>query len=115
MGMVMREAISFLKRNAKKLAGTPMATFMVCLAAAEDTAENRAEIEKYVAAIHKAAPAAQPVAEGIFAGAVLADTPEYQQLFPPFKIPAKAMSESVPDHRDWDAIRSWAETLYGKL
>jgi hypothetical protein len=31
------------------------------------------------------------------------------------KIPIGGMASSTPDHRDWDAIRVWAEALYGKL
>lgn len=115
MGKVMRETIAFLKRNAKKLVGIPVAYFIVCLAAAKDTQENREEVEKYIKALHQAASAIKPVDEAVFAGAVLANTPEFERLFPPLKVPAKAMAESEPDHRDWNAIRAWAEALYGKL
>jgi hypothetical protein len=55
------------------------------------------------------------VDEALFAGAVLGDTPEFKRLFPLLKIPVKAMAESTPDHRDWEAIRAWAVALRPRL
>ena len=51
----------------------------------------------------------------VFAGAVLADTPEFKRLFPLAKIPIRAMAEDGSDHRDWEAIRAWTEQLKPSL
>ncbi|MBN1874949.1 MAG: flavodoxin domain-containing protein [Anaerolineae bacterium] len=115
MGKISRELLRFLRRSAQKLKGIPVAYFIVCLAVTEDTPENREQAAGYVKTLHQTAPALEPVDTQLFAGAILTDTPEFKRLFPLFKIPAKAMAESVPDHRDWNAIRAWAETLADKL
>ncbi len=115
MGKVHRESLRFMKHNAKTLAGMPVAHFIVCLAVAEDTPERREQAQGYLETLRKAAPATEPVDEALFAGAVLADTEEFDRLFPLLKIPARAMAESEEDHRDWEAIRAWAEALANKL
>jgi len=114
MGQLPGEIKRFVRRHRKALARIPVAYFIVCLAVTEDTTENRQAVEGYVTKLRQLAPEVEPVDSGVFAGAVLADTPEFKRLFPLLKIPAKAMAEQ-PDHRDWDAIRAWAESLAGKL
>ncbi|MFN2133072.1 MAG: flavodoxin domain-containing protein [Anaerolineae bacterium] len=114
-GMVPREVRRFLARHRRALAERPVAMFCVCLTMKEDTEENRATATGYVAKLRQAAPEVEPVDVGLFAGAVLSDTEEYRRLFPLFKIPVGSMAESEPDHRDWDAIRAWAEALQPKL
>ena len=114
MGQLPSEIKRFMRRHSEALAGVPAAYFIVCLAASEDTEENREAVKGYVDKLRQLAPEVEPVDVTVFAGAVLADTREFKQLFPLLKIPVKAMAEQ-PDHRDWDAIRTWAETLRGKL
>jgi menaquinone-dependent protoporphyrinogen oxidase len=114
-GQLTGESKRFIQRHRQALSKTPVAFFIVCLAAAEDTEENRLSIQGYVGKLRQIAPEVEPVDVGIFAGAVLTDTPEYKHLFPLLKIPIGGMARSTPDHRDWEAIRAWAETLYGKL
>ena len=48
---------------------------------------------------------------GLFAGGVLVDTPEFERMLPCVKFIVNAMAKETPDHRDWDAIRAWAEAL----
>jgi menaquinone-dependent protoporphyrinogen oxidase len=113
-GQLSREVIRFVRRYRQVLARVPVAYFCVCLAASEDTEENRTQTASYVAKLRQAAPEIEPVDQGIFAGVVLADTPEFKRLFPLFKIPVQAMAEQ-PDHRDWEAIRAWAQEIGPKL
>jgi menaquinone-dependent protoporphyrinogen oxidase len=115
MGQLPREIRRFVRRNADALGQIPVAHFVVCLAASEDTEENRCQVESYLEKLRRLAPEVEPVDTAVFAGAVLNDTPEYKRLFPLFKMPVKAMAESQADHRDWEAIRSWAGSLYPKL
>lgn len=114
MGMLPREITRFVKRQHKALAQVPVAYFCVCLSMAEGTEESRRTAAGYLDKLCKAAPEVEPVDVGLFAGAVLADTEEFKRLFPLLKIPAKAMAEQ-PDHRDWEAVRAWAEGLRPKL
>jgi len=114
-GQLAGESTRFIRRHRHTLAKMPVAFFIVCLAASEDTEENRQSIQGYIDKLRQIAPEVAPVDVGVFAGAVLNDTPEYKRLFPLMKIPIGGMASSTPDHRDWDAIRAWAEALYGKL
>jgi menaquinone-dependent protoporphyrinogen oxidase len=114
MNLLPREIVRFVRRNRKVLARVPVAHFCVCLAAAEDTEENLQMAAGYLEKLRGLAPEVEPVDVGLFAGAVLTGTDEYSRLFPLLKIPAKAMAE-MPDHRDWEAIRAWAEELGPKL
>jgi menaquinone-dependent protoporphyrinogen oxidase len=114
MGMLPREIRRFVKRHQAQLAGVPVAYFVVCLAVADEVEENRSEADKYLEALRQLAPDVTPVDTAIFAGAVLDDTDEFKRLFPLLKMPVKAMAEQ-PDHRDWEAIRAWAEGLRPKL
>lgn len=113
MGRLAGEITRFVKRNRAALAQVPVAHFVVCLAASDLTDENRKAAAGYLEALHQTAPEVEPVDTAVFAGAVLADTPEFKRLFPLMKIPVKAMAEQ-PDHRDWEAIRAWAEALRPK-
>jgi menaquinone-dependent protoporphyrinogen oxidase len=114
MGLLHREVTRFLRRYRKALAQVPVAHFCVCLAASEDTEENRTATAGYLEKLRQAAPEVEPVDQGLFAGAVLADTPEFKRLFPLLKVPVTAMAEQ-PDHRDWEAIRAWAQEITPKL
>ena len=114
MGKLPGEITRFVKRNRDALAKLPVAHFVVCLAVTDEVEENRLEAAKYLESLRRIAPDVEPVDTATFAGAVLADTPEYKRLFPLFKIPVKAMAEQG-DHRDWEAIRAWGEGLRSKL
>lgn len=114
-GQLPGEIKRFVRRHRKELAQMPVAHFIVCLAASDETEENRQAIRGYIDKLHQLAPQVAPVDVGVFAGAVLDDTPEYKRLFPLLKIPVGAMASNTPDHRDWDAIRAWAETVRAKL
>jgi len=114
-GQLPGEIKRFIGRHRQTLAKLPVAHFIVCLAATEDTEENRQSVQGYIDKLRQLAPEIEPVDIGIFGGAVLNDTPEFKRLFPLMKIPVGAMASSTPDHRDWDAIRNWAEAMYGKL
>jgi len=114
-GMVPREVRRFMARHRRALMERPVAMFCVCLTMKEDTEENRSTAMGYIGKLRAAAPEVEPVDVGLFAGAVLSDTEEYRRLFPLLKMPIGSMAESEPDHRDWEAIRAWAEGLGPKL
>jgi menaquinone-dependent protoporphyrinogen oxidase len=114
MGRLAGEAKRFVTRHREALSKVPVAHFVVCLAASDPTEENCEATAGYLDALRQAAPEVEPVDTAVFAGVVLADTPEFRRLFPLMKIPVKAMAEQ-PDHRDWEAIRAWAEGLRSRL
>jgi menaquinone-dependent protoporphyrinogen oxidase len=115
MALLPGEIKRFVRRHRKALAQRPVAYFIVCLAVTENTEENRQAAKDYVRKIRQIAPEIEPVVDvGLLGGAVLADTPEFKRLFPLLKAPVKAMA-GQPDHRDWEAIRAWAEELKPRL
>lgn len=114
MGRLPREILRFARRHRRALGQVPVAYFLVCLAMADPTEENRGLATGYLKPLYGAAPNVKPVDVGMFAGAVLADTEEFNRLFPLFKIAVKSMAEQ-PDSRDWEAIRTWAEGLQVKM
>ena len=115
MALIPGEIKRFIHRHRKTLVRKPVAYFIVCLAVTEDTEENRKATGEYVQKLRNLAPDIEPRGDvALFGGAVLADTPEFKRLFPLLKVPVKAMAEQ-PDHRDWEAIRAWAEALRPKL
>lgn len=111
MGKLTRAALGFIKRHSKALGKLPVAYFVVCLAPAAETEEERAKASTYVQTLVASAPGVQPVDTAVFCGAVLGDTPEFKRL--PFFLRgiAGAMARDTKDYRDWDAIRAWAQKV----
>jgi len=115
MGRLPTEVRRFVRRQRQALSRLPVAYFVVCGTMAEDTPENRQTTLAYLDPLRKAAPDVQPVDTGLFGGAVLTDTPEFQRLFFVFRSIVGATAGEVSDSRDWDAIRARAEGLRPKL
>ncbi len=111
MGRLPGEIPRFVKRHRKALSRVPVAYFVVCMTMMEDTPEKRKETLAYLDPLRRAAPEVEPVDTGLFAGALLTDTEEFERLFFALKFAVRATAEEVSDQRDWDAIRSWAEGL----
>lgn len=119
MGRVPGELRRFAKRHRKALSHMPVAYFVVCGTMAEDTPENRQTALGYLKALRSAAPEVEPVDIGLFAGAVLTDSEDFQRMFLGFRPLATAIGEAIAkemgDDRDWEAIRAWAEGVHPKL
>ncbi|MGD9048812.1 MAG: flavodoxin domain-containing protein [Anaerolineae bacterium] len=111
MGRLPGELPRFVKRHRQALSHMSVAYFVVCLTMAEDTPENRQETLSYLKPLRKAAPEVEPVDIGLFAGAVLDDTEEFDRLFFLAKAIVQAVGQDAQDARDWEAIRAWAEGL----
>jgi menaquinone-dependent protoporphyrinogen oxidase len=111
MGRLPGEIRRFVKRYRQALSRLPVAYFVVCGTMAEDTLENRQTTLAYLDPLHRAAPDVQPVDTGLFGGAVLTDTPEFNRLFFALRSIVNATSSEMPDSRNWNAIRAWAQAL----
>jgi menaquinone-dependent protoporphyrinogen oxidase len=101
---VYAEAVTFLKTHQEALSKVPVAYFVVCMAMAEDTEENRRQALTFLNPVHEAAPQVQPVDVGLFGGVM-----DYSKLPLPMRLMMKAMKKAEGDARDWDAIRDWAQ------
>jgi menaquinone-dependent protoporphyrinogen oxidase len=111
MGRLPGEIPSFVKRHRQALGNMPVVYFVVCLTMTEDTPEARQKTLAYLDPVRKAAREVDPVDIGLFAGAVLDDTEEFDRLFIFFKSIVRAVAQDTEDSRDWEAIRAWAQEL----
>jgi menaquinone-dependent protoporphyrinogen oxidase len=115
-GKLHRRVVRFAKRHRQMLSTMPMAVFVDCLTMKDDTPENRATVDTYLAPLRSAAPAVQPVSVGLFAGAVLTETPAYRRRSFFMRWIVKAMKQKMDeegqsDYRDWATIRGWAKEI----
>lgn len=107
MGQWLPEATKFVETHQDALNQVPVAYFAVCMTLQEDTEEKRREVAAYLAPVRELA---QPVDEGLFAGAM-----DYGKLSLPFRLIIKAIKVPEGDFRDWDSIRAWAAGLHPTL
>jgi menaquinone-dependent protoporphyrinogen oxidase len=103
------EAMAFMFDHQAELSRKPFATFMVCITLSMSNADQYREgLKEWMKPVRELV---RPVSEGYFAGAL-----DFSRL--PFSFNALGMRLVVlfgiwkeGDHRDWNAIRNWAENL----
>ena len=112
---------NFLKRFRKDLQNKSTAYFVVCANMQEDTPKNREQTLEWLSKGLRGLEELRPVDIGLFAGAMLTDTPEYQKANFVRKQMINAMHSMVQkqlgknDFRDWAKIRTWASDVLKKL
>ncbi len=107
------EAVQFIRAHQSTLIHKPFAMFTVCITLAMGTGEQyRSAVQGWVAPVRSLV---RPLSEGLFAGRL-----DFNQL--PFNWDTFLFRISVAlgifprgDHRDWNAIRVWAEGLKPEL
>jgi menaquinone-dependent protoporphyrinogen oxidase len=103
------EAMQFMQAHQATLAQKPFAAFLVCMTLAMPNAdkyrEHVADFLQPVRALVK------PVSEGLFAGVL--DIGKISSLGDRLKFRLSVIFGvwSEGDHRDWNAIRAWAESI----
>lgn len=103
------EATEFIQKHRSALAGKRLAMFTVCITLAMKNGENyRPAVMGWVAPVRAMI---HPLSEGLFAGML-----DFSKL--PFNWDTLMLRLAVlvgvfprGDHRDWNAIRSWAESI----
>jgi menaquinone-dependent protoporphyrinogen oxidase len=103
------EAMQFIKAYRAELAQKRFAEFTVCITLAMKNGEQyRSGVQAWVAPVRALV---QPLSEGLFAGML-----DFSKL--PFNWDTLMLRLTVAlgifprgDHRDWNAIRTWAESL----
>lgn len=107
-GQWLPEAMQFLQTHKTALASKPFAAFLVCMTLAMPNAQYREHVATWLDPVRALV---QPVSEGLFAGAL--DTKSMRswgdRLKFRFSVILGVWREG--DHRDWDAIRAWVESL----
>jgi len=105
-GKWLPEAVGFVRDNQDMLGRMPIAYFVVCLTMKDNTAENRSKVMAYLDPVRKEAPKIQPVAVGLFPGAI-----DFGKLSFVDKMFLTAKGGSEGDYRDWPAVKAWASAV----
>jgi len=101
--------MEFLRDHRAELERKPFASFMVCITLSMANADQYREgLKSWMSSVRDLV---RPVSEGYFAGAL-----DFSKI--PFSLNVLGMrlvvltgTWKVGDHRDWKAIRTWAESL----
>jgi len=107
------EAVQFVQTHRTALNQKPFAMFAVCMTLAMKNGENyRPQISEWLAPVRRLV---RPVSESIFAGALdIRKIPSFGDRLK-FRLSVLFGAWSEGDHRDWNAIREWADGLRPKL
>ena len=107
------EALQFVQAHQSILNQKPFAMFAVCMTLAMKNGESyRPQISEWLAPVRGLV---HPVSEGLFAGTLdIAKIPLFADRLK-FRLSVLFGVWSEGDHRNWDAIRSWADSLPTKL
>lgn len=108
-GAWLPEAMQFLQTYRAELNQKPFAAFLVCMTLAMRNANQyRSHVATWLAPVHALV---KPVSEGLFAGGLdIAKIPSFSDRLK-FRLSVLFGVWKEGDHRDWDAIRIWAEGL----
>lgn len=102
------EALDFVRENQTALREKPFAAFLVCMTLAMNKGDHRDHVATWLQPVRDLVPT---VSEGLFRGRLSLDSvPSFRdRLMFRFSVLSGVWSEG--DHRDWDAIRDWAQSL----
>jgi menaquinone-dependent protoporphyrinogen oxidase len=103
------EAIQFMQTHQAALAQKPFAAFLVCMTLAMKNADKyRGFVADFLQPVRLLV---KPVSEGLFAGVLdIKKVPSASDRFK-FRLSVLFGVWSEGDHRDWDAIHSWADSV----
>jgi menaquinone-dependent protoporphyrinogen oxidase len=103
------EAMQFMQTHRAALAQKRFAAFLVCMTLSMKDAEKyRTHVATWLDPVRALV---KPISEGLFAGALdLRKVPSFGDRLK-FKLSVLFGAWSEGDHRDWNAIRQWAESL----
>jgi menaquinone-dependent protoporphyrinogen oxidase len=112
-GAWLPEAMEFVRANQTALAGKPFAAFLVCMTL---SMRNGEKYRPFVASwLEPVRTLVKPVSEGLFAGALdIKRIPSASDRFK-FRLSVLFGAWKEGDHRDWDLIRRWAQSLHPLL
>jgi menaquinone-dependent protoporphyrinogen oxidase len=107
------EAVDFVRANRAELSRKPFAAFLVCMTLAMKNGENyRPVVAEFLAPVRALV---RPVSEGLFAGRLdISKVPTLKDRIL-FRLSVLFGVWTEGDHRDWKAIRDWAENLALRL
>ena len=103
------EAVQFIRAHQSRLRHIPFAMFTVCITLAMSNSDQyRGAVAGWTAPVRAIV---RPLSEGLFAG--LLDFKKLPINWSTLKLRATVAMGIFPrgDHRDWNAVRAWAESL----
>ena len=108
-GIWLPQAMDFLRTNQAALASKPFAAFLVCMTLSMRNAEQyRPHVATWLQPVRDLV---KPVSEGLFAGALdIKRIPSASDRFK-FRMSVLFGFWKEGDHRDWQAIERWAQSL----
>ena len=103
------EAMQFMQAHRSALSQKPFAAFLVCMTLAMPSADKyRQGVAEWLGPVRALV---RPVSEGLFAGALdISKVPTASDRFK-FRLSVIFGVWKEGDHRDWNAIHDWANTL----
>jgi menaquinone-dependent protoporphyrinogen oxidase len=107
-GQWLPEAMQFVQSHRVELARKPFAAFLVCMTLAMKKGDYREQVATWLDPVRALV---KPVSTGLFAGALdIQKVPSLSDRLK-FRLSVAMGVWSEGDHRNWSAIRSWAESL----
>lgn len=107
-GQWLPEAMQFMRAQRAALAQKPFAAFLVCMTLAMPKGDYHQHVATWLEPVRELV---RPVSEGLFAGALdISKVPSFGEKLK-FRLSVALGVWSQGDHRDWNAIRAWAENL----
>lgn len=112
-GAWLPEAMQFIKTHQAELRQKPLAAFLVCMTLSMKNGEQyRSHVATWLEPVRALV---KPVSEGLFAGALdIQKIPSFSDRLK-FRLSVLFGVWKEGDHRNWNAIRGWAESLYPVL
>ena len=108
-GAWLPQAMDFIRTHRLALSSKPFAAFLVCMTLSMRNAEQyRPHVATWLQPVRNLV---KPVSEGLFAGALdIKRIPSASDRFK-FRLSVLFGAWKEGDHRDWDAIHRWAQSL----
>ncbi len=108
-GAWLPEALQFVQAHQAELKRKPFAAFQVCMTLTMKNGEQyRSHVSSWLAPVRALV---KPASEGMFAGALeIGKIPSFSDRLK-FRLSVLFGVWQEGDHRDWNAIREWAESL----
>lgn len=111
-GKWLPEAMEFVRANQQELLQKPFALFVVCMTLAMKNADSHQAVKAWLQPVRALV---NPVSEGYFAGVLnIKKVPTLRQRLM-FQVSVAIGVWSEGDHRDWNAIRTWAKDLAAQI
>jgi menaquinone-dependent protoporphyrinogen oxidase len=107
-GRWLPEAMQFVQTHRAALAQKPFAAFLVCMTLAIANGKYREHVADFLQPVRALV---RPVSEGLFAGVLdIGKVPSFRDRLM-FRLSVIFGVWSEGDHRDWSAIRAWADSI----